>query len=227
MKQATHQTSPPQALRHQRGFGLVELAISLTLIAALLMGAFFLVRTIRDDIVRKEFTESATKVFATASKYMAGYRDSSDITTDLFLRLGGWPTTKLITHPATSTASAAKSSIPGAWEDVSFNAATLMNGAKPYAQPREAIFYRISAVPKERCVDVISELARYPSVGAGYGRAYTKPLASPTAVTGFAWVAMGSNVDTTKVNNVVLSSAAIKMVCGNDQSEIMAAIVRD
>jgi hypothetical protein len=34
-------------------------------------------------------------------------------------------------------------------------------------------------------------------------------------------------VDTSKINNVVLSSAAIKTVCGNDQSEIMAAIVRD
>ena len=226
MKKATHHT-PPQALRHQRGFGLVELAISLTLIASLLMGAFYLVRTLRDDIVRKEFTESASKVMSSASKYMASYRDTSDITTDIFLRMGGWPSTKLITHPADRNGSAAKSSIPGAWEDVSYNMGVLTYGGITYAAANEGIYYRISAVPKERCVDVISELARYPSVGAVYGRAYTKPLASPTAVTGFYWVAMGSNVDTTKVNNVVLSSAAIKTVCGNNQSEIMAAIVRD
>jgi hypothetical protein len=158
---------------------------------------------------------------------MAGYRDSSDITTDLFLRLGGWPTTKLITHPATSTASAAKSAIPGAWEDVSFNAATLMNGAKPYAQPREAIFYRISAVPKERCTDVIAELARYPSVGAVWGRLYTAATSSPTYLQGFTHLANGTNINTSKVNNVWLSKAGIKTVCGYEQSEILAAIVRD
>jgi hypothetical protein len=226
MKKATHHT-PPQALRHQRGFGLVELAISLTLIASLLMGAFYLVRTLRDDIVRKEFTESASKVMSSASKYMASYRDTSDITTDIFLRMGGWPSTKLITHPADRNGSAAKSSIPGAWEDVSYNMVVLTNGGITYAAANEGIYYRISAVPKERCTDVIAELARYPSVGSVWGRLYTAATSSPTYLQGFTHLANGTNINTSKVNNVWLSKAGIKTVCGYEQSEILAAIVRD
>jgi hypothetical protein len=40
-------------------------------------------------------------------------------------------------------------------------------------------------------------------------------------------LANGTNINTSKVNNVWLSKAGIKTVCGHEQSEILAAIVRD
>jgi prepilin-type N-terminal cleavage/methylation domain-containing protein len=43
----TTETRPPRAMTRQQGFSLVELAISLTLIAVLLLGAFYIVRNIR------------------------------------------------------------------------------------------------------------------------------------------------------------------------------------
>ena len=71
----TTETHPPRAIARQQGFGLVELAISLTLIAVLLLGAFYIVRNIQTSTVQKEFSQSANQFMAAASKFMAHTHD--------------------------------------------------------------------------------------------------------------------------------------------------------
>ena len=230
MTHTTTHPQPPQALQRQRGFGLVELSISLTLIAALLLGAFYIVRSIRADTARKDFTEQATKVMATASKYLATYRSSFYLSTDLLIDMGAWRAEKKITHPVTAGARAATSTIPGAWEDVGRNTTqwTQGTGAAAYifAYPNEGIVYRINRVPKANCSDVISELARYPSVAKVWARAWTANTEHPLDPTGTE-VARGTNLNPSRNANVVLVPASITTVCANNYVEVLALVVRD
>lgn len=219
-------SQPPLAWQRQRGFGLVELTISLTLIAALLLGAFYIVRSIRADTVRKEFSESSTKAMAVASKYMATYRSTAGVSTDLLIDMGAWRRDRRIAHPVTANAGAALSTIPGAWEDVGRNRGALVVGANTVAFAEEALIYRINRVPSANCSDVIGQLARYPSVARVWARAWTADTVHPTNFVGTV-VAQGTNLDTSRNANVVLVPAAIATVCANANVEVLAVVVRD
>ena len=215
----------------QRGFGLIELSISLTLIAALLLGGFYIVRSIRADTLRKQYSESAVRSLSTASKYLATYRTSAGVSTDLLIDMGGWLREKKIAHPANSALSAARSTIPGAWEDAgrngnNVNEAISKSSSYVVAYANEAIIYRINKVPSANCSEVIGELARYPSVARVTAKAWTGDTAHPLKLDGTE-VAEGTNLNPGQNANVVLTPANITTVCKNPFVEVMALVVRD
>jgi len=211
-----------QTSMRQRGFGLIELSISLTLIAALLLGGFYIVRNIRADTLRKQYSESAVRSLSTASKYLATYRSSADVSTDMLIDMGGWLKEKKITHPVDTKLFAAMSIIPGAWEDAARNA-----GGIGVAYANEGILYRINKVPSANCSEVIGELARYPSVARVTASAWTANTSHPEVMTNMTLVAVGTNVNTSQNANVQLEAANISTVCKNAFVDVMALVARD
>ncbi len=219
-------TQAPRALRRQQGFGLVELGISLTLIAVLLLGAFYIVSNIRTSTVQKEFTQSSSQVMAAASKYMAKNRSTSAVTTDMLVGTGGGQADKMITHPTNTAQRAIRSAIPGAWEDIGNNFFNLKNGADTnfFAYANESIVYRINKVPKEYCNFVVGELARNPSVAKVSGRVWTANTNSPAGLAGneLAW---GPALYNRQNSAVGLGSTSVTSMCANPYTEIFALVV--
>jgi prepilin-type N-terminal cleavage/methylation domain-containing protein len=227
----TTETRPPRAMTRQQGFSLVELAISLTLIAVLLLGAFYIVRNIRTSTVQKEFTQSSNQVMATASKYMANNRYTNAVSTDVLVGTGAGQADKLITNPSNTGLKALRSAIPGAWEDVGRECCTRTHGGDrgPYVYGNEAILYRISKVPKAYCNFVVSELARHPSVAKVTGRAWTAPTGMHAGIDAGPELAYGPALSTR--NNVGyggssgFNSGTTTAMCANNYTEIYALLV--
>jgi len=210
-----------QRLLRQRGFGLIELSISLTLIAALLLGGFYIIRNIRADTLRKQYSETAVRSLSTASKFLATYRSSADVSTDMLIDMGGWIQETKITHPVDGRLFAARSVINGAWEDAGRNSTTI-----GVVMANEGIVYRINKVPSANCSEVIGELARYPSVARVTARAWTANTNHPLNAAG-TLVAFGTNVNTSQNANVQLDAGNISTVCKNPFVEVMALVARD
>jgi prepilin-type N-terminal cleavage/methylation domain-containing protein len=217
----TTETHPPRAIARQQGFGLVELAISLTLIAVLLLGAFYIVSNIRTSTVQKEFSQSANQFMAAASKFMAQSRNTSTVSTEILVGMGGGQANKMIRHPITWQSTAIQSAIPGVWEDIGNLCCSAGN-----ATPNESIVYRLNRVPKEYCSFVVAELARNPSVALVTGRAWTANTAHPSYPHG-SRVATGA-ADTARLNTSVTFNNAngeFTLLCTNNYSEIFALVV--
>jgi prepilin-type N-terminal cleavage/methylation domain-containing protein len=215
----TTETHPPRAIARQQGFGLVELAISLTLIAVLLLGAFYIVRNIQTSTVQKEFSQSANQFMAAASKFMAHSRTTNAVTTEMLVGMGGGQADKMFGHPINWQKKAIRSAIPGVWEDIG----NLCCSAG-YATPNESIVYRLNRVPKEYCNFVVAELARNPSVALVTGRAWTANTDHPSYPHG-PRVATGA-ADTARLNaSVGFDANNINALCGNTYSEIFALVV--
>jgi prepilin-type N-terminal cleavage/methylation domain-containing protein len=215
----TTETHPPRAIARQQGFGLVELAISLTLIAVLLLGAFYIVRNIQTSTVQKEFSQSANQFMAAASKFMAHSRTTNAVTTEMLVGMGGGQADKMFGHPINWQKKAIRSAIPGVWEDIG----NLCCSAG-YATLNESIVYRLNRVPKEYCNFVVAELARNPSVALVTGRAWTANTDHPSYPHG-PRVATGA-ADTARLNaSVGFDANNINALCGNTYSEIFALVV--
>jgi prepilin-type N-terminal cleavage/methylation domain-containing protein len=215
----TTETHPPRAIARQQGFGLVELAISLTLIAVLLLGAFYIVRNIQTSTVQKEFSQSANQFMAAASKFMAHSRTTNAVTTEMLVGMGGGQADKMFGHPINWQKKAIRSAIPGVWEDIGNLCCSAGN-----ATPNESIVYRLNRVPKEYCNFVVAELARNPSVALVTGRAWTANTDHPSFPHG-PRVATGA-ADTARLNaSVGFDANNINALCGNTYSEIFALVV--
>ena len=215
----TTETHPPRAMARQQGFGLVELAISLTLIAVLLLGAFYIVSNIRTSTVQKEFSQSANQFMAAASKFMAHSRTTNAVTTEMLVGMGGGQADKMFGHPINWQKKAIRSAIPGVWEDIGNLCCSAGN-----ATPNESIVYRLNRVPKEYCNFVVAELARNPSVALVTGRAWTANTDHPSYPHG-PRVATGA-ADTARLNaSVGFDANNINALCGNTYSEIFALVV--
>ena len=226
----TTETHPPRAMTRQQGFGLVELAISLTLIAVLLLGAFYIVRNIQTSTVQKEFSQSANQVMATASKYMANNRYTNAVSTDVLVGTGAGQADKLITNPSNTGLKAWRSAIPGAWEDVGVWGQTSRNGGDPhpFVYANENIVYRINKVPKEHCDFVVAELGRNASVAKVFGRAWTVNTVHP-GVAGEELVWGPALYNRNNVGNGgssgMTSQVGLARFCDNNYTEIMAMVV--
>jgi len=216
----TTETHPHRAITRQQGFGLVELAISLTLIAVLLLGAFYIVRNIRTSTVQKEFSQSAYQMMAAGSKYMANNRYTNTVNTELLVGMGAGQADKMFVHPKTTGMKAIKSAIPGAWEDIG----TLCCNAGT-ATANQSIVYRFNKVPKEYCSFVVTELARNPSVALVTGRQWTANTDHPIYPHG-PQVASG-NAETARFNAGVSfnNPSGLAALCANTYSEIFALLV--
>lgn len=226
----TNETHPTRAMARQQGFGLVELAISLTLIAVLLLGAFYIVRNIRTSTVQKEFTQSAYQMMAAGSKYMANQRYTNSVSTNLLLGMGGGQANKEITHPVTAGLKAVKSAIPGAWEDIGVWGSTSRNGGdpNPYVYANENIVYRINKVPKEHCDFVVAELGRNASVAKVFGRAWTANTIHPgIAGEELVWGLALYNKNNSGNNGAsgITNTVQLARFCDNNYTEIMALVV--
>ena len=227
----TTETHPPRAMTRQQGFGLVELAISLTLIAVLLLGAFYIVRNIRTSTVQKEFSQSAYQMMAAGSKYMANHRYTNSVSTNLLVSTGGGQADKEIAHPVTAGLKAVKSAIPGAWEDVGVWGQTSRNGGdpNPFGYANENIVYRINKVPKEHCEFVVTELGRNASVAKVGGRAWTANTNHPGGFTGEELVWGPALYNRNNIGNAggsgVANPVQIARFCDNNYTEIMALVV--
>ena len=226
----TTETHPPRAMTRQQGFSLVELAISLTLIAVLLLGAFYIVRNIRTSTVQKEFSQSAYQMMAAGSKYMANHRYTNSVSTNLLVSTGGGQADKEIAHPVTAGLKAVKSAIPGAWEDVGVWGQTSRNGGDPhpYVYANENIEYRINKVPKEHCDFVVAELGRNASVAKVFGRAWTVNTVHP-GISGEELVWGPALYNRNNVGNGgssgVTNQVGLARFCDNNYTEIMAMVV--
>ena len=226
----TTETHPPRDLRRQQGFGLVELAISLTLIAVLLLGAFYIVRNIRTSTVQKEFSQSAYQMMAAGSKYMANQRYTNNLSTHLLVSMGGGQADKEITHPKSAGLKAVKSAIPGAWEDIGVWGQTTRNGGdpNPYVYANENIVYRINKVPKEHCDFVVAELGRNASVAKVFGRAWTANTIHPgIAGEELVWGLALYNKNNSGNNGAsgITNPVQLAKFCDNNYTEIMALVV--
>ena len=227
----TTETHPHRDLRRQQGFGLVELGISLTLIAVLLLGAFYIVRNIRTSTVQKEFSQSAYQMMAAGSKYMANQRYTSNLSTHLLVSTGGGQADKEITHPISTGLKAVKSAIPGAWEDVGSECCTRRNGGdpNPFVYANEGIIYRINKVPKEHCEFVVTELGRNASVAKVGGRAWTANTNHPGGFTGEELVWGPALYNRNNIGNAggsgVANPVQLARFCDNNYTEIMALVV--
>jgi prepilin-type N-terminal cleavage/methylation domain-containing protein len=215
----TTETRPPRAITRQQGFSLVELAISLSLIAVLLLWAFYIVSNIRTSTVQKKFTESAYQTMAAGSKYMANNRYTNSVNTELLVGMGAGQVDQMIAHPVSTNMKAIKSAIPGAWEDIGN-----LCCAAGTATANQSIVYRLNKVPKAYCSFVVAELARYPSVGGVWGRAWTANSNHPTFPQG-AKVATGT-ADSSRYNtSVSFNAGALTALCANNYSEIYATVM--
>jgi len=226
----TTETRPPRAMTRQQGFGLVELAISLTLIAVLLLGAFYIVRNIRTSTVQKEFSQSAYQMMAAGSKYMANQRYTNTLSTNLLVSTGGAQADKEIAHPVTAGLKAVTSAIPGAWEDIGVWGQTSRNGGdpNPFVYANENFVYRINKVPKEHCDFVVAELGRNASVAKVAGRAWTANTAHPGfAGTELVWGPALYNKNNTGNNGSsgIANPVLLGNFCENNYTEIMAMVV--
>ncbi len=226
----TTETHPPRDLRRQQGFGLVELAISLTLIAVLLLGAFYIVRNIRTSTVQKEFSQSAYQMMAAGSKYMANQRYTNNLSTHLLVSMGGGQADKEITHPVTAGLKAVRSAIPGAWEDIGVWGQTSRNGGdpNPYVYANENFVYRINKVPKEHCDFVVAELGRNASVAKVFGRAWTANTIHPgIAGEELVWGLALYNKNNSGNNGAsgITNPVQLAKFCDNNYTEIMALVV--
>ena len=226
----TTETHAPRAMTRQQGFGLVELAISLTLIAGLLLGAFYIVRNIRTSTVQKEFSQSAYQMMAAGSKYMANQRYTNSVSTNLLLAMGGGQADKEITHPVTAGLKAVVSAIPGAWEDIGVWGQTSRNGGdpNPFVYANENIVYRINKVPKEHCDFVVAELGRNASVAKVFGRAWTANTIHPgIAGEELVWGLALYNKNNSGNNGAsrITNPVQLAKFCDNNYTEIMALVV--
>lgn len=209
---------------------MIELSISLVLIAGLLLGGFYIIRGIRADTQRKLFTESITRSLAAVNKYIATFKSTTGITVEVIMDMGGWPQERKMPNPLNQTVTVAKSTIPDAWEDVAANSADITDAlsGKTYvvAYKEEGIIYRINRVPSTRCVEVIGELARYPSVAKVSAVAWTANVRHPGTLAGTE-VAKGTNVNTSKNFNVQLNGANINTMCNNAYVSVLALVVQN
>ena len=198
----------------QRGFTLVELGIALSLVAALLIGAFYIVRSIRADTVRMAFGTSAARVVNTANKFMANNMAVTGADTTSLYYLGAWDKDMVLTSNAASGILKIKSTIPGAWEHA-------WNNGGAFIQ------YRIANVPKEHCLNVLTELAKLPTITRVVVNTYVDETGDmPTQPSESGTVTVINN-ETTSTNKSLKTAALTNLsVCERERTWMMVMLSR-
>ena len=197
--QASTRLSPPNRLRRQRGYSVVELSIALSIIAILTVAGLAGVQTVLNTNKSNNQIEQSGQSITKLSSTFQGQTSTANATNAVGVGLGIWPTGR-VTGAGLTTAI---TNLFGGNEFIASNAAGIGTAPNTVAANGGIIYY-LTGVPKSACSDLANALSPLVSLVAA-GTATTAVTAAPTAIP--AGLVTVKNIGDGSINAVNLGTA--------------------
>ena len=183
----------------QRGYTLVELAITVAILSVLFVAGLLGVQSILNSGKVNEQVKTVAKLAATANTLFAS-SGTSGVTQTQMLKLGAWDASKAINGNITSSF--------GSLETITPNANTIGVMAA-----NTGFVYKISSVPQAACADLANGLS---------GFVYALHVRSASSAAPADWVEGATAVKVPGNANITLANLANS--CGNANLDFYMAI---
>jgi prepilin-type N-terminal cleavage/methylation domain-containing protein len=183
----------------QRGYSLVELAISVAILSVLIVAGLTGVQSMLTSGKVNDQTKTLAKLAATANALFAS-SGTSGVTQAQMLKLGAWDVSKAINGNITSSFGSLETITPNA------NAIGVMAANTGFV-------YKVSSIPQAACADLASGVA---------GFVYALHVTAASSAAPADWLTENSVVKAPGNANVSLSNLAT--ACGNANSDFYMAL---
>ncbi len=160
-----------KSIARQQGFTLVELGISMVLIASMVLAGFYIIKRIRTDAAINAAIASTTISLNQANAGFAGMTTTTGANLTTLAAMNIWPKERLVKSTNASGVTAVDK-VMG-----QFSGSEEMMWANTTVTPVGTFVYHLWNIPQEACMPLIKNLAAHPNTLTIYAGAHseTKP----------------------------------------------------
>jgi type II secretory pathway pseudopilin PulG len=170
-----HTQTGPQA--KQQGFTLVELGISMVLIASMILAGFYTIKRIRTDAAINAAIASANVSMNQANAAYAGMEKTTGAKVDILAAMNVWPKERFITTETKSGTAVIKTEVTSIKGHFSNSREMMFSD-----NPGTGFVYHFYNIPSEACLPLVKNLALHPNTMEI--RVNTPTTPAPTALWG-------------------------------------------